>query len=221
MKVDNRIVFGVIGAAAMAIFFWGKSCGVKSVIIKEGKPEIKWLKPDTFRIKGDPVPVLVEVVKWKKSLPLSHPGKPKDPIIQFFDVSPLIDTPATVEAFYSTYAYEYSERFQHPTDSAIKGSVHIGDTLSQNMFLGRGVNIRFDSIPKVTKSKVIIPPKKSILYATASAMGNKNDLLFGAGGGFAFKFPDDRIIGVELKYLKGGSLYYEGKIMFPIRLKKK
>lgn len=208
MKVDNRIVFGVSVLAVAAVFLWGRSCGVKSVITKAGRVDTTYLKPDTIRTT-----VTKEVLKPYAVLVKGQDGK----IVHdtTFIEKPLPeDTLGAYLDYFRTYAYSYQERLRY-------GLLTVDDTISQNMILGRSVTFLADSIPVVTKTVLIQQPKKLVLYIGASAFGNPKDLLYGAGIDFSLKGLNDKQYGVGITYTKGNNLYYGINYRIPIRLKKK
>lgn len=208
MKVDNRIVFGVIGGALVGIFLWGRSCGVKSVITKAGRIDTTYLKPDTIRTV-----VTHEVLKPYAVLVKGKDGKIIHDTVIVEKPLPE-DTIGVYNDYFRTYAYSYQERLRY-------GVLTINDTLSQNMFVGRSVTFVSDSIPVVTRSILIQQPKKLVLYLGASAFGNRNDLLYGAGVDLSLQGLNGKQYGVGITYTKGNNLYYGINYRIPIRLKKK
>lgn len=202
MKIDNRIVFGVIAGAAVGLFFLGRSCGVKSVLVKAGRIDTIFARPDTFRTL-----VTKEVLKPVKVIRWIPQGVLVDTVVQ------PVDSLAILEAFNSTYLYSYSERFK-------RGSVQIDDTISQNMFLGRGVTFILDSIPiSIRKDTLIINEAKKILLYGSASFGTSPNLVPCVGVGLHLKLPNEKIYGVGLKRF-GGSWIYEGQVLIPLRLKK-
>lgn len=206
MKVDNRIIAGVSVLAVAAVFLWGRSCGVKSVIRKVGKP-------DTTFIKLPPVTITVEKEKLKPVAVIKYlPGR----VIvdtEFVEKPLPTDTAGIIADYYRTYAYEYTDKIGPVT-------ITLFDTVSQNMFFGRGLKGVIDSLPVAIRTDTLIinEAEKMRLYGSLSGMGSKSNI--GGGAGFALKLPNEKIYELEIKRFVGEWIV-EGTVFIPIGKKKK
>jgi len=201
MTTKNKILFVVGVAAAIALFWSGCQCGINSVD-KVNHIDTTITK-DSFVYRYKPVPYRVDSFIYVKGEAFADDTTQGETIIY------PVDTNAIVARFNQVAYYNDSAEYWR-----------IKDTLFQNRIVGREVKVICPDTT-ITKITTIYPPKKAILYLGFNAMGNPNNLLYGVGTDLSLKFSNDKIYGAGIKLLSGNQLYYEGKVMFPLRIKKK
>lgn len=193
---------GAVVIILIAVFYSGCKCGINSVV-KVNHIDTTITK-DSFIYRYKPVPYRVDSFIYREGKPYAvHDTTPGEVIIN------PVETNAIVARFNQVAYYNDStERWR------------IKDTLYQNRIVGREVKvICFDT--SITKVTTIYPPKKAILYLGFSAIGNPNHLLYGAGADLSLKMPNDIIFGAGTKLIEGKKLFYEGKVMFPLKPRKR
>jgi len=198
--------WSIIAGAIISVFFIGRCNGIKSVV-KINHIDTTIYK-DSLIVRYKPIPYRVDSFVFVKGKPfIKH-----DSVLQTVEglaTQPLTDTGTILSRCNQVVYY---------SDSAAQWRIR--DTLFQNRIVGREVKvICFDT--SITKITTIYPPKKAILYLGFNAIGNPNNLLYGVGTDLSLKFSNDKIYGAGIKLLSGNQLYYEGKVMFPLRIKKK
>lgn len=194
-----------VAIIAVAIFLWGRGCGIHAVT--------KEVRTDTVIVKGKTdttyIPVPSTVTNTFYVPKFIHTT---DTLETFETVTQKVDTANILKRYFETVTYKDVQNVK-------RGTVTIFDTVTQNRIIKRRLQTDMaDTI--ITKTVTLIPPHKNVLYFGLSGFGNKNDLLFGAGADLSLKDKTDRIYSLGTKYLKGGNWYVEGQIKFPIKLKK-
>lgn len=209
MKVAWYYKLLFVAIIAVAIFLWGRGCGIHSVITKTSIDTT--VKKDSSTTRYVPIPYKVDSIIYRyKIVPAAlakEMNEKEEPNTSLTYVPQIIEREDTSKAYYKD------------TLPLKRGFVVIDDTLQKNRIIGRRV-FSSNTDTTITKTVTIIPPKKNILYFGISGMGNKNDLLFGAGADLSLKTKSDKIYSIGTKYLKGGNWYFEGGIKFAIKLKK-
>lgn len=197
MKINWHAVLFYCGIS-IAIFFLGRSCGIKSVI--------KTTHIDTTITKDS-------IVYRDKPMPykITEKGKPyavHDSTIEF-DVIPT-DTAAILKRFFDIAYYADSGKSN-------RSSFLIQDTVTQNRIAGRSVKITtYDTT--IVKTVTLTQPKRIIFYTGGSLIFGANN--YGVGADVSLKWQNDMIYGLAIKYLNRHETFYEAKVMLPIRLKK-
>lgn len=194
-----------VAIIAVAIFLWGRGCGIHSVT--------KEVKTDTLIVRGKTDTTYIPVTSTVTNTNTYY-------IPKFIHTSDTLETTEVLPADTAAILKRYFETVTYKDVQNVKrGTVTIFDTVTQNRIIKRRLQTDI-SDTVITKTVTLIPPKKNVLYFGLSGFGNKNDLLFGAGTDLSLKDKTDKIYSIGTKYLKGGNWYLEGQIKFPIKLKK-
>lgn len=207
MTTSQKITAVVLIALGIALFYWGRSCGVKAVLKTAGSDTV--VIRDTVSISTKPQVSSVDSSRnttAKRKLKLWQKRKPV--ILQPIDTTG-IDTTAIIEDWYLTRFYTNKYKIG-------RSEITIIDTVTTNEIVGRGINIvTADSV--ITKTIVLRPPRKVVGYVTGSLMVGPK--IYGMGAGLALKFSNDLIIQSEYKITNQMSVI-EARVMLPIRLVK-
>lgn len=114
----------------------------------------------------------------------------------------------------------YAARFYSDTQKIDYGKIIINDRISRNRIIGRRLVVE-QNIPVVEKTITLKEKKRNVLYAGLSVVGNEDDFVHAIGADLGMKLKNDKFVGVGIKSIRNGTLYYEAQLKFPIRLKKK
>jgi len=198
---------GVMAAIIIAIFYAGCQYGVHSVI-KTIHTDTT-IRHDTLKLTGKPVPYKVthDSLIYVKGRPVLYAVHDT--------LEPLVnpaDTQAILKRFFETAYYKDVRDIK-------RGTVTIEDTVTQNRIAGRSVKVVVADTT-IEKTITLTQPKRIILYWGGNIIGNPNNIIYGAGTDVSLKWQNDMIYGLGVKWLNGHQMFYEGKVMFPIRLKK-
>lgn len=210
MKKVNWYKVVLFAAIAAALFFLGRSCGIKSVIKNTGRDTTIYVYTDTGKGKK-PIEVdirydsIIYKDRWKTEYDTLW-GPPEIRI-----------DPADTAAILRDY---YASRFYTDTQKLKRGQVVINDTVNRNEITGRQVIVS-GTDTTITVTTVLRPPKRMVGYFTLSGMGHTRQPFGGVGAGFGLKLPNDRVYQVEYKMITDGRDMIEGRVFFPIRLLKK
>jgi len=197
---NNRLKFFLAGAAIAAIFLFGRSCGIKSVIKNTTTDTVV-----TFT-KGDTV-YIPEFVGVTNTI---HETK-YDTLYGAGEIITKTDTIEIVNDYLSS-------RFYSDTQKLKRGSIIIHDTVTQNRIISRRLQ-SFGTDTTITKTIVLRPPRNLVGYFTMSAMGNFRTPFGGIGIGVAVKTPNDKVYQVEWKYMNNRRPMGEVRVMLPIKFR--
>lgn len=199
----NYWKWGVLTAVIIAIFLFGRSCGIQSVIKNEYSDTATTVTKDSFIYIPSPV---IELPGDTVYLPGK---KPKGDTLWM----PLDDKPYPVYVQIDDTAlirklndYESKKGY----DTTVKG-VRIIDTVQHNKIKSRKLIVE-DTSTVITNKTVVQPPKRLIGYFSLS--GSR----YGVGGGIGLKTPNDYLYSIEMKTDHGW--HPELRIFIPIKLKK-
>jgi len=183
--------FGVVVAALAAAFFlgkcnerraWTKQTGIDTIIHKDTNTQkykpvpYKVVEHDT--IPGKPVPYAV------------HDTTSGQDVITFKDVDTVAILEDCLRKLYGTAYYDDTVKLK-------RGMARILDTVTQNRIAGRQVQV-FNADTTITKAVVLTQPKRTIVYFSMYANGNRFDIVTSAGGGFSIKNKKDYIYGINI-----------------------
>lgn len=201
----NYWKLGVIAGVAVALFLFGRSCGIKGVLKSTGADTVVVVSRDTVSMQ----PVVVRV-----SDSFYVAGKPY-PVIRYVEGAPVViiepvDTSAILADYYRTAMYDTTIRLS-------RGSARLQDTVTRNRISGRSIQIT-GTDTTITRTVTLTPPRRIVGYLDLAGMGDRHD--FGASAGFSLKLPSDRVYGAGVSYLWNGKIMYYGRVSVPIRLKR-
>lgn len=201
----NYWKWGVFAAIGAALFLWGRSCGIGSVL--------KQTHIDTVVkfVKGDIV-YTPEFVGVSNTI-----YEPK--IVTVHDTLETFETRVDTVLAVQLYPDYMDVKFYSDTQRLARGTVIIQDTVTQNRIQRRRLQT-FGTDTTITKTVVLKPPRNMVGYFTTSLLGNNFNPLDGIGGGFALKTKNDMIYGAEAKFIRGKRVLYEARLSLPIRLSK-
>lgn len=209
MSTKNIILLVIGVAAAVALFLFGRSCGIKSVIKTTHIDTI--IRKDSVRVKYQPVPYNVT----HDSL-IYVKGKPV--IISVHDTTDLVriepaDTVAILKRYYQKLFYDTTITFK-------RGSVRLIDTVTRNRITGRQVNVM---VTDTTIHEVVTlrPPKRIILYFGIDYLGYQKTPFYALGADLTLKLPNDQLFTIGALVDKDGKLIYQAGYKRPIRLKRR
>jgi hypothetical protein len=205
--MSNRVKFFLAGAIIAAIFLFGRSCGIQSVIKNTTTDTvITFTQGDTVY-----VPEFIGVANTIHQTKYITKYDTLWAAGEIVTVTELVDTARILQDYYAS-------RFYSDTQNLARGKVIISDTVNQNRIVGRRLQ-SFGTDTTITKTIVLRPPRKMVGYFTMSAMGNFKKPIAGAGVGFGLKLPNDQTYQVEWKAVYGQRPMGEARVMFPIRFK--
>lgn len=207
MTTSQKISAVVYVGAVVALMFWARSCGIKSVMKATGSDTV--VIRDTVKIP-EYVPEIIGVTNT-----IYVKGKPYAVHDTLNTLEVRID-PADTAAILADYN---ATRLYSDTQRLNRGTVIIDDAVSRNRITGRKLTVT-GTDTTITNTITLKQPKRFVGYFTASVAGNLQTPLAGAGGGFALKLPNELIFGAEWKLLRNNRPMGELRLMLPIRLKK-
>lgn len=197
----NYWKLGVIAGVAVALFLFGRSCGIRGVLKSTGADTV--IYRDTTILRYQPYPVYTHY-----DTTIYRPV-----VIRSTDTLHWID-PVDTAAILGDY---YATRYYSDTQALKRGVVVIQDSVTQNRIIARRLAVTgVDST--ITKTVVLTPPRRLVGYLDLAGMGGRHD--FGASAGFSLKLPSDRVYGAGVSYLWNGKIMYYGRVSVPIRLKR-
>jgi len=212
MTTDRKIVIGVGIAVVVAMFFLGRCNGIRSVTKRTGSDTV--IRKDSFIYVDNPVPFEVirrdtTYIAGKKQTFTIHDT------LETFEVRiDPVDTSAILARFQDTAIYDNTIKFN-------RGTVRLREKVSENRIKARQMDVTVnDSV--ITNTIIKTLPRKFVGYWTLSAGGNLSTPYIQSGGiGLGLKFPGDMVIQAEGKVVNGNKPMLEGRVMFPIRKRKK
>jgi hypothetical protein len=198
----NYWKWGVIAAAAAALFLFGRSCGVKSVTKHTGIDTVIYRDTTIIRYQPTPYKVIEQVYVQGKPYPVIVKEPP------YVMIEP-VDTAAILADYNRTRLYD--------TTIALKrGTARIADTVTRNRITGRSL-VLTGTDTTIRETVILRPPRRLVGYIDLTGMAGRHDV--GMGAGFSLKLPSDRSYGVGVQYLWNGKVMYYGRASIPIRLK--
>ena len=208
----NWYKYGVWVAAIIILLLLVRSCG------NGGTSFFSCNKPDTTRHTIDTTIYKDSIVYVDKPVPykveIFIKGKPyavHDTVTDYL-IHPT-DTAAILQRFLETVYYSQVYDVK-------RGTIIINDTLTQNRISGRGLLVNI-SDTTIKETIILQQPKRLILYFGINAMGNRKDFFHSIGSDLSLKGNNDMIYGAGVNIMRGGEIFYTGKVMFPIRFNKK
>lgn len=201
----NYWKWGVLVAAGIALFLFGRSCGIGSVIKSATNDTV--IYRDSIIREYRPYPVNYVTAGTEKVI--YKPLLIRDTTFQY-DV--LIE-PADTAAILSDY---YATRYYSDTQHLKRGRVIIQDSVTQNRIASRKLEVTGVDTT-ITKTVTLKPPKKLVGYFTLSAAGNRHEPLGSAGAGFMLKMPDETMVGVQYRVTRLHRPMYEVQVGLPLR----
>lgn len=203
--MSNRVKFFLAGAIIAAIFLFGRSCGIQSVIKTAGTDTVVTVT------KGDTVyvPELIGVTNTIHQTKYIAKYDTLWAAGEIVTVKEVVDTGKILQDYYVS-------RFYSDTQKLARGKVIIQDTVNQNRIISRRLQ-SFGTDTTITKTIVLRPPRKIVAYLTGSVMGNFKNPISGTGMGFGLKLPNDMTYQGEVKLVNGFRPMGEIRVMFPIR----
>lgn len=200
-------------AAAIALFLFGKSCGVKSVLKTVGT--VKTVTKDSIEYRDSLIPV-----PYRVDVPVYVKGKDGNPYPVYDTLWGTVIEPADTVAILARF-YE-TAHYKHEIDTG-RWKITVTESVTQNRI--KDWSLKAVSSDTTTVNTVQLKPQKNFVgYWTLSGMGNVKNPFGGAGFGLGLKTPGETVYQAELKYLEVVSknrIYGEIRVMIPIRLTKK
>jgi hypothetical protein len=205
-----------IAVAIVAIFLFGRSCGIRSVTKQAGSDTT--IHKDSLVIRYKPVPYKViehdsDIVfrPWIVEKPVHDTTKG----IDHYFIIPLTkeDTLAIVKDYFQTAFYDTTIKLS-------RGMARLIDTVTENRISGRQVYVT-GTDTTITNTIVIKPPRAIVLSFTLSAMGNFRSPLFGEGVGLNLKLPSEGTYDLKLFNVPGHRPMLQFTKGWPLRFKKK
>lgn len=212
MNKTNAWKWSILGAAIVAMFFIGRSCGVKSVIKKDSSDTT--LHRDTTIYIDRPVPYKVDSIIYR--------DRRFTNTVTVYDTTPGLVVEKLVDPTDSIAVYNdfYKTRYYKNEWTQPGGRTILWDTVTQNRLVGREFR-QYTTDTTIHKTTTVIPPKRIIGYLQLSAMGNARDAIDGAGIGFGLKMSNDMIYSIKTKWIREKRQLYEFEVSLPIRLNRK
>lgn len=208
MKNVNWWKWGVIAVIVLALMYWARSCGIKSVLKTVGTKKTVTKDSIVYRDTGRIVPYRIDVPIYIKG----KDGKPYPVFDTLWGTQEIIvptDTAAILSRYYETAHY------QHIVDTG-RWKITVDESITQNRI--KNWTLKAVSSDTTTVNTVQLkPPKNFVLYFVASAMGNRHEPLGGAGVGMGLKTPKDRVFVVQWKTIKGNQPMIEATYLAPLR----
>lgn len=212
-KSTNYYKVAVFGAAIIILILVIRSCGAgKDSYFGCGyKKDTAEIRIDTFVVRGKsdtvyvPQVTTITTVKYK-------PFWRHDTLETFEIIIVPTDTVAILKDYFAT-------RFYADTQIVKRGTVIIQDSVTQNRIVSRRLQTFLHDTTIVQKI-ILTQPKKFILYLDLQAMGNRKELLNGAGAGLSLKGRNDMQYGAGIWWLNQKQTFYSLKVSLPIRLSK-
>ncbi len=218
-KKPNYWKVSVYVAAGLALWLWGRSCGISSVIKNTGSDTT--LNTDTAKIRYKPVPWKV---KDTDTLYLNkpYPVKVHDTLPGVYEIRIDPADTAAILAASLEISRDYFRTEFYDTTIQVRGkdSLRVLDTVSRNRIQGRGIIQQYTD-STISTTTVLRPPQKLLMYFTGSILSNVPNRVYGVGAGVMLKLPNDKTHSLKVKYFSEIGTVYEYEHGIPIRLFKK
>lgn len=194
MKNVNWWKWGVIAIIVLALMYWARSCGIKSVLKTVGSDTT--ITKDSIQIKlfPFPVPYKIDSMVFVKGAD----GKPYpvyDTLWSTQEVIAVADTAAILARYYETAHY------QHIVDTG-RWRITVDESITQNRI--KNWSLKAVSSDTTTVNTVQLKQKKPIRIMVAGSVGgNMKNPLFGQGAGGGIKLPNDVVVLIQYKNIQG------------------
>lgn len=203
MKKSNWIKLAAIVAIVLLAFVIGCNCG-------RGKTKTQTITVNhdsiVVRYKPSPYAVLHHDTLMRIKIKTQYDS---DTIKQTDFVTEPVDTAMILMDYFGEYHYSDTIKFK-------RGRAIVNDTVTQNRIVGREFKLyTTDTTFRDTLEQ------KSIWYIGVSVSGNPQYIFSGVGWDLSVKTKNDMIYTGGVRFIKGGTTYYEAGTKFPIRLKRK
>lgn len=201
MAKFNWWKFGVIAAAAIAIFYGGCRCG------SGGKqpPTITTTQIDTLVLPGTE----------KVYLDTVYIPKPYKVFVSYKEFIKLPGEVITDTQWITTETRYYSDTIRNKL-----GAFVIDDTLANNKIIGRNLSatLNLPGPTVITETKILETPKKSIFYIGLNGTGSKQHYFYSIGPDFSLKTKNDKMYSIGVSVTTDNQFLFGAGFKIPIKL---